>query len=83
MEQVYADLRELTRKVHDMELAQAALTANVATLSVSVAGLTTSMATLSQVIQQQQGALQLAKWVWALVGLTLGVVTTWFKSGPK
>jgi len=80
VEEINRQIDRLSDKVHQLDVEQKVLNANLLTLTASVAGLTTSVANLSVLINQMQGAMNFAKYLWGSLGLVGGAAIMYLKS---
>lgn len=76
MEELKAEVRQLTERFHTLDRAHAVLATSVGTLSSNVGVLSTAVTALTDAINQQKGAVAIAKWAWTAVAALGGSLVT-------
>ncbi len=79
MEEIRKQIIAITDAVHRLDKDQAVLAANVVTMSNNITAMTTNVTALTAVLNQQQGAMNFAKWVWGCLGALGGGLATYLK----
>ena len=78
MEEIHRRIDSLADQVHKLDVAQNVMSTNLIALTANVASLTASVTSLSVIINRQQGAISVVKWLWAAVGMLAGsALTLW------
>ena len=80
MEEIHRRIDALAERVHELDIAQNVMSTNLIALTANVASLTASVTSLSVIINRQQGAFSVVKWLWGFIGMLAGAsAAAWVK----